>query len=42
MMYDAGSSNPVRCDNLEEWDGVGDGRKVLEEGDIGIAVAGLS
>ena len=25
--------NPVFCDNLEGWDGAGDGRKVQEEGD---------
>ena len=35
-MYDAGSSNSVLCDNLEGWDGVGGGREVQEEGDIGI------
>ena len=32
MMYDAGSSNPVLCDNLEELDGVGDEREVQEGG----------
>lgn len=26
--------NPVLCDNLEWWDGVCDGRKVQEGGDI--------
>ena len=33
-MYDAGSSNPVLCDKLEGWDGVGGGREVQEGGDI--------
>jgi len=28
------SANPVLYDNLEEWDGVGGGREVEEEGDI--------
>ena len=27
------------CDNLEGWDGVGDGREVQEGGDVGIPVA---
>ena len=27
------------CDNLERWDGVGDGREVQEEGDIYIPMA---
>ena len=27
------------CDNLEGWDGVGDGRQVLEGGDICVPVA---
>ena len=27
------------CDNLEGWDGEGDGREVLEAGDICIPVA---
>ena len=30
---------PVLCDNLEGWDGVGDGREVQEGGDVGIPVA---
>ena len=30
----------VLCGSLEEWDGVEDGRKVQEGGDISIAVAG--
>ena len=29
----------VLCDNLEEWDGVGDGRKVQEGGDMCIPMA---
>ena len=31
--------NLVLCDNLEGWDGVGDGRQIQEGGDIGIYVA---
>ena len=27
LLYDRGSSNSVLCDNLERWDGVGDGFK---------------
>ena len=33
LLYDAGSSNPVLCDNLEGWDGVRGGRKAQEGGD---------
>ena len=32
MLYEAGSSNPVLSDNLEEWDGVGGGRRFRREG----------
>ena len=39
LLYDTGSSNPVLCDNLEAWDGVGHGRKVQEGGDIHIPMA---
>ena len=31
--------NPVFCDNLEGWDGVGGGRDVQEGGDICILMA---
>ena len=31
--------NPMLCDSLEGWDGVGDGREVQEGGDIYILVA---
>ena len=31
--------NPVLCDNLEGWDGVRDGSRVQEGGDICIPVA---
>ena len=31
FLYDAGSSKPVLCDNLEGWDGVGGGREVQGE-----------
>ena len=36
MLYDAGSSNLVLCDNLEGRDGVRGEREVQEEGGIGI------
>ena len=32
MLYDAGSSNLVLCDNLEGWDGVGGGGRFEREG----------
>ena len=38
MLCDAGSSNPVLCDNLEGWDGVGGGEEVQEGRDICIPV----
>ena len=31
--------NPVLCDNLEGWDGVGGGREVREGGDMCIPMA---
>ena len=34
LLRDTGSSNPVLCDNLEGWDGVGGGREFQEGGDI--------
>ena len=40
--YDVGSSDPVLCDNLEGWDGVGGGREVQEGGDIGTLLADSS
>ena len=33
LLYDAGSSNPVLCDNLEGWNGMGCGREVQEGGE---------
>ena len=39
LLYDAGSSNPVLCDNLEGRDGVGNGREIQEGGDIHIPMA---
>ena len=39
LLYDAGSSDLVLCDNLEGWDGVGGGREGLEGGDICISLA---
>ena len=39
LPYDARSSNPVLCDNLEGWDGVGDRWETQEGGDIHIPVA---
>ena len=32
LLFDAGSSNPVLCDNLEGWHGVGGGREIQERG----------
>ena len=34
-----GSSNPGLCDCLAEWDGVGGGGEVQEEGDVCLPVA---
>ena len=34
MLYDARSSTRVLYNNLERWDGVGDGREVQGEGDM--------
>ena len=34
LLYEAGNSNPVLCDNLEGWDGVRGGRGGQEGGDI--------
>ena len=34
MLYDAGNSNLVLCDNLDGWDGVGAGKEIQEGGDI--------
>ena len=39
LLCDAGTSNPVLCDNLEGWDGVGGGKEVQEGGDVCIAMA---
>ena len=39
MLYDAGSSNPVLCDNLEGRDGVGSGREIQEGGDVHIPMS---
>ena len=33
-MYDVGNPKPVLCDNLEGWEGEGDGKRVQEGGDI--------
>ena len=33
-MYDAGNPKSLPCDNLEGWDGHGDGRGDQEGGDI--------
>ena len=32
LLYDAGNSNLVLCDNLKEWDGVGGGRETQVNG----------
>ena len=34
LLYDAGNSNLVLCDNLDGWDGVGAGKEIQEGGDI--------
>ena len=34
LLYAAGSSNPVLCDNREGWDGMGGGREVQEGRDM--------
>ena len=39
LLYDAANPKPlVLCDNLEGWDGVGDGREVPKGGDICIPI----
>ena len=35
LLYDAGKPKLVLCDNLEGWDGVGDGRGFKREGTYG-------
>ena len=39
LLHDAGSLDLVLCDNLEGWDGIGDGREVQEGGDRCIPMA---
>ena len=39
LLYDPGSSNPVLCETLEGWDGVGVERKVQEGGGICMPMA---
>ena len=39
LHYDAGSSNPVLCDNIEEWDWVGGKREVEKGGYLHIPMA---
>ena len=39
LLPDTRSSNPVLCDNLEGWDGVGGWREVQEGGDMCILTA---
>ena len=39
LLCDAGSSNPVFCDNLEGWDEAGGRREVQAGGDICMPVA---
>ena len=38
-MYDTGNPKPGLCDNLEGWDGAGDGREVHKGGDICMTMA---
>ena len=42
LMYDAGNPKPVLCDNLEEWEGEGDGKGVQEGGDMCVPSADSS
>ena len=42
LLYEAGSSNPVLCDNLEGWDSVGGRKEVQKGGDIHIPMADSS
>ena len=39
-MYDRGRLNPVLCDNLEGWDGLGGGREFQKGEDKHIGMAG--
>ena len=39
LLNDVGNSDPLLCDNLEGWDGVGGGREVQKGGDICIPMA---
>ena len=39
LLYDAESPNPLLCDDLEGWDGVGGGREFPGGGDICIPTA---
>ena len=39
LFYDTGNSNPVSCDSLKGWEGVGGGRKVQEAEDIRVPMA---
>ena len=34
LLHDAGCSNPMLCDILKGWDGVGGGKKAQEGGNI--------
>ena len=38
LLYGSGSSNRVLCDNLEGWEGVGDGRGAQEGGNMCVPV----
>ena len=39
LLYDAGSSDLVLCDNLDGWYGMEGGKKVQKRGDIRVPVA---
>ena len=41
LLYDVGSSNPVLCDYLEGWDGMGSEREFQEGGDVCMPMASL-
>ena len=39
LLYDAGGLNPVLCENLEGWDGIGSGERFKREKIIRIPMA---
>ena len=39
LLYYTGSPNPVLCEDLKGWNGVGGGREVQEGGDMSVPMA---